>query len=129
MLLGSGAKRGSKEGEPPKEYRLSPLETEMVKSIEEKTGQVGIDVNVTSSRPRHDDSRQASPRQHRQRLRPVHQPQFGNAFRKVASGKNVIDALVFRTFHNGHIAVLTPDELASIYTCRCLRLRRPTSAG
>jgi hypothetical protein len=116
MLLGSGHKSSHKEGEPPKEYRLSPLETEMVKSIEEKTGQVGIDVNINIVT--------AAPAAAHAKLHldnivnafgQYTSPQFGNAFRKVASGKRVIDDLVFRTFHSGHAAVLTPDELASIY--------------
>lgn len=115
MILGSGTKE-AKPGEPPKEYRLSPLETEMVKAIEEKIGQNGLDVNINIVA--------AAPEATHAKLHlenivnafgQYSSPQFGNVFRKIGGGLKVVDDSVFRTFRPNSGIVMTPDELASVF--------------
>lgn len=45
--LQSAVKPAKKEGKtPPKEYKLSPLEEEMIKGLEEKSAKAGMDTNI-----------------------------------------------------------------------------------
>jgi hypothetical protein len=118
---GSGLiKHGTQEektGEKAKEYRLSPLEEQMVKSIEEKVGQLGLDTNVNLVA--------SSPTPGRAELvlgnligafNQFSSPQYGNAFKRVSEGKSrIVSDFILRIFHDKRRMVLTPDELASLW--------------
>ena len=118
---GSGViKRAAQEektGEKAKEYRLSPLEEQMVKSIEEKVGQLGLDANVNLVA--------SSPTPGRAELvlgnligafNQFSSPQYGNAFKRISEGKSrIVSDFILRIFHDKRRMVLTPDELASLW--------------
>ncbi|WKZ29455.1 MAG: type IV secretion system DNA-binding domain-containing protein [Patescibacteria group bacterium] len=118
---GSGViKRASQEektGEKAKDYRLSPLEEQMVKSIEEKVGQLGLDANVNLVA--------SSPTPGRAELvlgnligafNQFSSPQYGNAFKRISEGKSrIVSDFILRIFHDKRRMVLTPDELASLW--------------
>ncbi len=105
-----------KTGEAVKEYRLSPLEEEMVKSIEEKVGQLGLDVNinaVASSRvpgraAMYLDNISASFGQY-------NSPQYGNTIFRKRGGKAIVRDFVYRFFREKDRMVMTGDELASLW--------------
>lgn len=106
-----------KTGEKAKEYRLSPLEEQMVKSIEEKVGQLGLDANINLVA--------SSPTPGRAELvlgnligafNQFSSPQYGNAFKRVSEGKSrIVSDFILRVFHDKRRMVLTPDELASLW--------------
>ena len=106
-----------KTGEKAKEYRLSPLEDQMVKSIEEKVGQLGLDANINLVA--------SSPNPGRAELvlgnmigafNQFSSPQYGNAFKRISEGKSrIVHDFILRVFHEKRRMVLTPDELASLW--------------
>ncbi len=106
-----------KTGEKAKEYRLSPLEEQMVKSIEEKVGQLGLDANINLVA--------SSPTPGRAQLvlgnligafNQFSSPQYGNAFKRVSEGKSrIVSDFILRIFHDKRRMVMTPDELASLW--------------
>ncbi len=116
-FLGSDRHGDEKTGERAKEYRLSPLEGEMIKSIEEKVGQNGLDVNINLVA--------SSPVPGRAQLylnnltgafNQFSSPQYGNGFRRVAEGKSrIVNDFILRLFHEARRVVLTGDELASLW--------------
>lgn len=116
-FLASEKKSEEKTGESAKEYRLSPSEEQMVKSIEEKVGQLGLDVNVNLVA--------SSPTPGRAQLyltnltgafNQFNSPQYGNAFKKVSEGKSrIVSDFILRIFHDQRRMVLTGDELASLW--------------
>ena len=103
--------------EPEKEYRLSDREQEMVKAIEDKVGQLGLDVNlrvVTSA------ATKARADQYLDNLTGAFSqygiPQYGNELVQTKKKPaQVIDNFIFRYFDEKLAFVLTGDELASIY--------------
>lgn len=116
-FLGEYFKSNKSENEPPKEYRMSEREQEMVKLIEEKCGQQGLDANV----------RIVTSAQHRAKAKmyldnivgafsQYNIPQFGNEL--VSSGKRqkkIVESFIFRHFDERLRVVMTGDELASVY--------------
>lgn len=106
-----------KPGEPPKEYKLSQTEEEMVKSMEEKVGKLGLDVNIRVV------AGSKSPVRAKQYVDNIigafsqfNSPQFGNAFQRMGGNqKKLIRSFIFRTFEEKGRMVLAGHELASIY--------------
>ncbi len=106
-----------KTGEKAKEYRLSPLEEQMVKSIEEKVGQLGLDANVNLIA--------SSPTPGRAQVilsnmvgafNQFSSPQYGNAFKRISEGKTrIVSDFILRIFHDKRRMVMTPDELTSLW--------------
>lgn len=118
QVFGGGAKpKPKKDGAPAPEYRLTPLETEMVKAIEEKIAKLGLDVNVnilvSAKDPNH-------VRTHLDNIvgafNPYNSPQYGNSFVRapVRIGR-LVDDFVFRLFAEKHGSVMTGAELASLW--------------
>lgn len=111
--------RGPKESETNKEaYRLTPMEEEMVKGIEEKSSKLGLDVNirvVTCS-----DQYMTAKRYLDDILNVFGQysiAEFGNSF-QVSTPKNQDQAISFfihRHFDSRYGMVLNSEELASVY--------------
>lgn len=111
------AKSEKKSGEGAKEYRLSPLETEMIKSIEEKVGQNGLDVNVnllaSSARPGRAENYLSNLAG---AFNQFNSPQYGNGFKKVSESKaRIVSDFILRIFHEKRRMALTGDELASLW--------------
>jgi len=113
----AGGSKGTKEGETPKEYKLSQTEEEMVKSIEEKVGKLGLDVNIRVI------AGSKVPMKAKQYVDNIvgafsqfNSPQYGNAFSRVGGNqKKLIRDFIFRSFEEKGSVVLTGHELASIY--------------
>ncbi len=114
----SGAvKTKPQSAEPPKEHKMSDREQQMVKSIEDKVGELGLSVNlrVVASGPN-----QAKATMYLNNavsaFSQYNIPQYGNELvvrRK--KEKRIIENFIFRTFDEKAKFVLTGDELASIY--------------
>ncbi|MFA6603320.1 MAG: DUF87 domain-containing protein [Patescibacteria group bacterium] len=106
-----------KEAGPPKEYRLSPMDDEMVKSFQEKAAKMGLDVNirVVASAAAKDqaklylDNIVAAFGQYGL-------PQFGNLLLKSKeSSDSVVRNFIFRHFIEDAGMVMNSEELASLY--------------
>lgn len=106
------------EQKPPESYRLSPLEEEMVKGLEEKASKAGLDVNiriVVSA---------AMPETAQQYLNDVlgaygqfNIYEFGNSFAKKMPSfqKGLIRHFMYRHFDEATRMVLNAEEMASIF--------------
>ncbi len=118
-LLGSlfaSSPSKSKDGEPKKEYKMSAVEEEMVKSIDEKASKLGLDVTmrvVTSAKT------QEAARNYLNNIvgafSQYNIPQYGNSFAKGKMGDRVVRDFIFRHFDEKSRMVLTGEELASVY--------------
>ncbi|MFH1046877.1 MAG: type IV secretory system conjugative DNA transfer family protein [Patescibacteria group bacterium] len=103
--------------EPKKDYHLSDREQEMVKSIEEKAGQMGLDVNIriiTSAR------HQAKADMYLNNIAGAFSqyniPQFGNELgRSDKHAGKIVENFIFRHFDEKQRSVMVGDELSSIY--------------
>ncbi|MFA6430020.1 MAG: DUF87 domain-containing protein [Patescibacteria group bacterium] len=107
-----------KKDKPPEVYRLSPMEEEMVKGIEEKGSKAGLEVNirvVVASK---------TPEKAQQYLNEILGAygvfnifEYGNSFQKempLLQGK-LIRSLIFRHYDQKRDIVLNAEELASIF--------------
>ena len=107
------------EGEKPalEQYRLSPLEEEMVKGAQEKCNKGGMDVNirivVSSEKPMNVDlylNNLANA------FNQYNIYKFGNAFKPIdCQPQKLIQDFIYRNFDEGRAFVLNTEELASIY--------------
>ncbi len=115
------ASSSKKPGEPQKSdepYRLSPLEEEMVKGLEEKAAKSGLDVNVrvmTSSK---------APAKAQQYLNDILNAfgqfniyEYGNSFVKEMPRfqKKIIRDFIYRNFTEKYKMVLNGEEMATLF--------------
>jgi hypothetical protein len=107
----------SSTAEPGKEYKMSDREQQMVKSIEDKVGELGLSVNirVVASGPN-----QAKATMYLNNavsaFSQYNIPQYGNQFSSsTKKSARIVENFIFRTFNEKAKFVLTGDELASIY--------------
>lgn len=121
MIMGNGAQspqQQKKKQNPYKEpYRLSPMEEEVVKSIEEKSSKAGLDVNirvVVSSEKQ--DRAEMYLGNILDAFSQYNIYQYGNSF-KVAKGggQKVIRNFIYRNFDERKRMVLNCEELASVF--------------
>lgn len=114
-MLGSmfATKKKDDKKEPRK---MSPLEEEMVKSIDEKAGKLGLDVvmRVVASAPT-----QAAASSYLNNIvnafTQYNIPQYGNQLAKGDMGPKVIKDFIYRHFSEKHRMVMTGEELSSMY--------------
>ncbi|HTM67776.1 MAG TPA: type IV secretory system conjugative DNA transfer family protein [Candidatus Binatia bacterium] len=112
-----GAMFATKKKDDKKEPRkMSALEEEMVKAIDEKAGKLGLDVviRVVASAP----TNAAASSYLNNIINGFSQyqiPQFGNQFAKGDMGPKVIKDFIFRHFKEKNRMVMTGEELSSIY--------------
>jgi hypothetical protein len=109
--------KGVETSDERKDYRMSDREQEMVKSIEEKAAELGLDVNlrvVTSA------ANTAKAQMYLNNIvgsfSQYNVPNYGNELEK--SDKNqskIIEDFIFRHFDEKSRCVMIGDELASIY--------------
>ncbi|MEK7545869.1 MAG: DUF87 domain-containing protein [Patescibacteria group bacterium] len=113
----SEKKSESKTGEKAKEYRLSPSEEQMVKSMEEKLGQIGLDVNVNLVASSAVPGRAASYLSNViGAFNQFSSPQYGNHLKRVSESKSrIVSDFILRIFHDRRRMVMTPDELAGLW--------------
>lgn len=102
----------------PEQYKLSPLEEECVKGLEQKASKAGLDVNirlVVSS----ESSATASTLMGNllSAFSQYNSYQFGNVFDKAipASKKNIIRRFIYRTFDERYRTVMNAEEMASLW--------------
>ncbi len=113
----SPASQKKQEGELGKSHQLSPMEQEVVKSIEEKANKAGMDVNVrivVSARNKaladgYLDNIVNSFAQYTGY-------EYGNGFKKTKINKNeIIKNFIYRNFNETTSFVLNTEEMTSIY--------------
>ncbi len=119
--FGGGNKKPEDQMKPqPEIYRLSPMEEEMVKGLEEKASKAGVDVNIRII--------SSSPNRERARMNldnitnafsQFNIYQYGNSFSRTAPGgrplKKVIDNFIHRGFVEKKKVVLNAEEMASLF--------------
>lgn len=117
LLGGLGGKKKKDDEKPPEQYKLSPLEEEMVKAIEQKAGKLGMDLNirlVVSAK----DKEMAD-----HTLRGIvgayaqyNAPQFGNVLGKKAPGnKQLVRDFIFRNFDEKRGWPVSTEEFSSLF--------------
>ncbi len=107
-----------KDGKPVEAYRLSPLEEEMVKGLEEKAAKAGLDVNirvVVSAR---------SPENAQRYLNDVlnaysqfNYYEYGNGFQQETPRFQaaIIRPFIYRSFEEKYRIVLNSEEMATLF--------------
>ncbi|MFH0779680.1 MAG: type IV secretion system DNA-binding domain-containing protein [Parcubacteria group bacterium] len=120
----SGFFRGVKEAivikeqsKPQSEYRLSPMEGEVVKAIEEKTSKAGVDANI---RIIVSSANQASADSYLTNIansfNQYNVYKFGNGFKTTGRSMNrLAHDFIFRKFDEGRKIILNTEELASLF--------------
>ncbi|MEY4722934.1 MAG: hypothetical protein RLZZ324_447, partial [Candidatus Parcubacteria bacterium] len=109
-------KKKEKEGEPKKEYRMTPVEEEMVKAIDEKAGKFGLDVTLRVVASAQDKARaEMNLNNILNAFTQYAMPQYGNSFKRKASGKKVVKGFIFRDFDDASHMVMNGEELASLF--------------
>lgn len=109
---------GSKDKNQDKDYRLSPLEEEMVKGLEEKASKAGLDVNirvVVSAR-----SPEAAQRYLNDVLNAYGQfniYEYGNGFQQETPRfqAGIIRPFIYRHFDERYRIVLNSEEMATLF--------------
>lgn len=104
------------KSEPKEPHRLTPIEEEMLKSIDEKASKLGLDVVIrviASGRT------EVVANSHLMNLVGAFSQygilQYGNSLAKSDSGNKVISDFIFRRFSEKKRIVMSGEELASLY--------------
>jgi hypothetical protein len=111
---------GSKANEikTPEQYRLTPMEEQMVKGIEEKAGKAGLDVNIRiiSFAPTEVTAKN-NLRQLIDAFSQYSAYQYANGFKGIikSDGNKVINNFIYRNFDETSGVILNSEELASIW--------------
>jgi len=109
---------GKKQQEPQNQYRLSPMEEQMAKSIEEKASKAGLDVNirVVSFAPMEHQAKE-NLRRIVDSFSQYSSYQYANGFKAVikGDGKKLIHDFIYRNFREELGMVLNTEELASLW--------------
>lgn len=108
---------GDKPGSEKKEYKLTTMDEEMIKSVEEKASKLGLEVTMrvlacSATKAKADSYLENIVNGFSQ----YSIPQFGNSFKRVKGNvKKMVKAFIYRHFsHTGH-TVMTGEELGSIF--------------
>ncbi len=113
--LPSPAKNDNK---PSELYRLSPMEEQMVKSIEEKASKSGLDVNIRiiTFAPLENHAKDVM-RHIANAFSEYSSYQYANAFKAVIKGSSnkLIQDFIYRNFDNTNYCVLNSEEMASLW--------------
>lgn len=116
--LTSLASTKSKDKKPDEGYRLSPLEEEMVKGLEEKASHAGLDVNirvVVSGK---------TPERAQRYLNDILNSygqfniyEYGNSFKSEMPRKQsgIVESFIYRHFDENQKIVLNSQEMATVY--------------
>ncbi len=115
LALGSGKTQPEK---PPEQYRLSPLEEEAVKGLEQKASKAGVDANIRLVVAADSPARAQSLLGNLiSAYSQYNLYQFGNVFQKAIppSKKRVIRRFIYRSFDERYKIVLNTEEMASLW--------------
>lgn len=117
--LQATVKPAKKEGAAPKkEYKLSPLEEEMVRGLEEKASKAGLEVNVRIIVSSPDQARATA---HLHNIANAFSQfniyEYGNSFSSKAprSSSKLIRNFIYRTFTEKTKVILNAEEMASVF--------------
>ncbi|MDD4607068.1 MAG: type IV secretion system DNA-binding domain-containing protein [Patescibacteria group bacterium] len=113
-------KKEDKMQDPKKEYRLSPMEEETVKALENKTSKAGFDVNirviVSSSTL---EKAKADLHNILDSFSQYTGYEYGNGFKAInVSGKNldqIVEDYIYRNFNEKNKMILNTEEMTSLY--------------
>ncbi|MBI4592516.1 type IV secretory system conjugative DNA transfer family protein [Candidatus Uhrbacteria bacterium] len=114
-LFGFG---GNKQPEPEKDYRLSPLEDQIVKGLETKASKAGMDVCIRLvAASKSASSAQTLMQNMLNAFAQYNIYQYGNSFVKVVPRrkKKVIRNFIYRGFDERNAMVLNAEEMASVW--------------
>lgn len=115
---GKKKKKPGEAPEPPKEYKLSPLEEDMARGIEQKLAKGGLDVTVRLL------SVANAPARAREQLENLISAfgqynlyRYGNTFRAVIprAQKRIIQEFIYRAFHERRCIVVNTEEMSSLW--------------
>lgn len=101
-----------------KVYRLSPLEEEMVKGIEEKVSKAGLEVNLRIITSSADKARSRTLLENIvNAFTQFNIYQYGNSFKWLVpvNQRGVIEDFIYRNLNERYKLILNTEELASIY--------------
>jgi hypothetical protein len=102
----------------PEAYRLSPMEDQMIKSIEEKAAKAGLDTNI---RLVVCGPNEAQSKDHLRQITNTYSQysnyEYANSFKAVikGSGRQLIHDFIYRNFDQSISCVLNTEELASLW--------------
>jgi hypothetical protein len=99
-------------------YRLSPMEEEIVKGIEEKTSKAGVDTNIRVVVCAHERERSRMLLDNiTNAFTQYNVYEFGNGFHAKHMGEkaSVIQDFIYRNFNEHYKFILNTEELASVY--------------
>ncbi|MEK7516555.1 MAG: DUF87 domain-containing protein, partial [Patescibacteria group bacterium] len=117
-VLGAiGGKPKPKAGEPQKEYRLSPLEEELVKGIEEKASKAGLEANIriVSSAPERARA-DAALANVLNAFNQYNIYEYGNSFTRAGEKTDrLVEEFIYRYFDEKRRILVSAEELASLY--------------
>ncbi len=109
---------GDKQKEPEKDYRLSPLEDQTVKGLQEKASKAGMDVCIRLvSASKSAESAQTLMQNMLNAFAQFNIYEYGNSFVKVVPRrkKRIIQNFIHRIFDERNTIVLNAEEMASIW--------------
>jgi hypothetical protein len=120
--LGSSSKKPGDQmmKSQPEPYRLSPMEEEMVKGIEEKASKAGLDVNIriVSSSPNRERAKMNLDNINNA-FSQYNIYQYGNSFSRATPGGRPLKKLIKNFIHRGFAekkkVVLNSEEMASLF--------------
>jgi hypothetical protein len=109
---------GPKDDKPKDAYRLSPMEDQMVKSIEEKASKAGMDVNIRLiSFAETETKAKNTLRDVANSFSQYSNYQYANGFKAVIKGNEakIINNFIYRLFDESTNCVLNTEEMASLW--------------
>ena len=115
-VLGNDSKSMEKGQQPQELYKLSPMEEEIVKGIEEKASKFAFQVNVRiiASSPTPGKA-EVDVNSITNAFSEYDAGEKGNGFKRIKGDDKMISAFVYRTFHKRHKIILNTEELTSIW--------------
>ncbi|MFA6918534.1 MAG: type IV secretion system DNA-binding domain-containing protein [Patescibacteria group bacterium] len=106
------------DSKPPELYKLSPMEEQMVKFIEEKAAKSGLDVNIRiiTFAPVENLAKDVL-RHIANAFSQYSSYQYANSFKAVlkGSGNKLIQDFIYRNFDESNYCVLNSEEMASLW--------------
>lgn len=127
LLKSGGVIKKKEDGET---YRLSPLEEDMVRALEEKSSKAGVEVNVRIIVSSDSDAKASNYATNIfNAFTQFSSYQYGNTFLKtIPSVKKIVGDFIFRSFSSKYSLLLNSEELSSIFHFPLPSLETPNIA-
>ncbi len=99
-----------------KEHRLSPMEQEIIKSLEEKASKAGFEVNIRIIVSAQDEKRARAYLDNiTNAFAQYTDYQYGNGFKVVKGDKSTIENFIYRFLDNKKSFILNSEEMTGVY--------------